>query len=393
MTQSSVLLQSSATSALSVWWTIPLLVWVTGTLTLRSAVLIDRRAVDRAAHQWFGWMVVVVVLREPWTQHLLEGMGFELSDIRVLTHTAALAAAVAILLLGLYWRDDRLPAKRLALHLYLGAASLGVALWIISLPAREHHIAVEELENWRTGLYFAIYDLPTPLAASLMALTALGLVLERSTLPRLVLGVLLLGAIIGSTIDHAGRLASGIFLSFGVHNGLTEPRGGPLTDLMYLPILTAITVVAFPSIVTSIRVRRGRDASSQAVKILGPVWNRLTAAMPDYRLNQTHSLASPAEQEHRMRIEIEDTIEAMNRYLPAGEQWPQDPVGRARMLDVCIRRHESAHHPDENVHYTEPPSWLQSESQVLAMAAAWSELRPQQPPPGIIPAPSNDRTR
>jgi hypothetical protein len=372
MTDSTVL-TDAATSVLSAWWTVPLLLWISALIVLRNMVLIDKRAVDRAAHQWAWWMIIVALLREHWVQHRLEAFGLELSDVRVLTHTAAIAGAATILLIGLYWRDDRLPNPRLPQYLYASTILVGILLWVISLPARKEHIAVEELENWRTGIYFTIYSLPTPAAETIVFLTALGLVLERSLGPRLLFGSVLLAAVIFSMLDHLTRFVSGFFLSFGAHNALTDARTGPANDLLFLPILALLVVSALPSIGTSVRIRLRRDPSSQAVKVLAPVWSRLTEAMPAYRLNQTHSLTSPAEQEHRMRIEIEDTIEAMNRYRRRDECWPSDPFGRANLLEKCIARHTNGQSPPDEL-YEGPPPWLQAEDQVLAMAAAWSEL-------------------
>lgn len=371
--QDSTLLHATATSTMSEWWAVPLFIWIASLVIVRSVVLVDKRAVDRVTHQWVWWMLLTAALREPWTQHvLIERCGLELSDVRVLTHTAALGGAAAIAVLALYWREHKLPAPHLLHDLYLVAAVLGALLWIVSLPARRDHIAIEEFENWRTGTYMAIYSIPTPAAETIVFLTALGLVRERSTGPRLMFGVLVLLAICASMIDHLTRLAVAIFLSFGVHNGLTDARDGTANDLLFLPVLAGLSFLMLPSMVASMRIRQGHDPSSRAVQVLAPVWMRMTEALPAYRLNQTHSLDSPVEQEHRMRIEIEDTIEALNRYLAPNEQWPADPLGRARLLEKCIARYEAGTHTAVDG-YAGPPEWLQSENQVDAMAAAWSE--------------------
>lgn len=89
-------------------------------MCIRSIVLIDKRAVDRACHWMAGWLIVVALLREPWVQEVLLGHGFELSDVRVMTHTAAVAAAAAIFMLGLYWRDVTAPPRWLVPALAAG---------------------------------------------------------------------------------------------------------------------------------------------------------------------------------------------------------------------------------------------------------------------------------
>ncbi|PVY24799.1 hypothetical protein [Williamsia muralis] len=95
----SEFLEQQATTSLPWYVTAPLFVWVIGILGLRSIVLVDKRSVDRAI-AWFAfWLIVVALLREPWVHSPLFKLGFELSDIRVMTHTAAIAAAAAIFML------------------------------------------------------------------------------------------------------------------------------------------------------------------------------------------------------------------------------------------------------------------------------------------------------
>lgn len=379
--QASEFLEQQATTSLPWFVTAPLFVWVIGILGFRTIILVDKRSVDIAI-AWFAfWLIVVALLREPWVHRPLIKLGLELSDIRVLTHTAAIAAAGAIFMLGLYWRDERRPPKGLVTALVVVTLCLGIALFLVSLPARDDGIAVEELENWRTGLYLTFYSVPTPLAEILTIAITAGLVWERSTRARVFLGAVVFIAAVTSSIDHLSRLVVGWFLTFGVHNGLTETRAES-NDLFFLPVMAALVVLAFPSIVTSIRVRRGRDTAAMAVKVLGPMWSALTNALPQYRLPQTHDLAAASELEHRMRVEIEDCIGALNYYLPPGAVWPGDPQGRAQMLMSALTRHQEGATPAP----TPPPVWLRSEEQVQALAASWREINPATPPVRIAAA-------
>lgn len=365
----SEFLEQQATTSLPWYVTAPLFVWVIGILGLRSIVLVDKRSVDKAI-SWFAfWLIVVALLREPWVHSPLYKLGFELSDIRVMTHTAAIAAAAAIFMLGLYWREVRRPPKGLLPTLVVFTIGCGLALFLVSLPARDQGVAVEELENWRTGLYMTIYSLPTPVAEVLILAISVGLIRERSTGARLFLGTVVFVAAATSTFDHLSRLAVGWFLSFGVHNGLTDARAES-NDLFFLPVMAGLAVLAIPSIVTSIRIHRGRDSAAVAVKVLGPMWSTLTNTLPQYRLPQTHGLAAASGLEHRMRVEIEDCIGVLNYYLPPGTQWPSDPQGRAHMLMRALAEYENGTPPTS----TRPPSWLSSSDQVLALAAAWSDI-------------------
>lgn len=362
-------LEQQATTSLPWYVTAPLFVWVIGILGLRSIVLVDKRSVDKAI-AWFAfWLIVVALLREPWVHSPLFKLGLELSDIRVMTHTAAIAAAAAILMLGLYWREVRRPPKGLLPALAAITISCGLALFLVSLPARDQGVAVEELENWRTGLYMTIYSLPTPVAEILILAISAGLIRERSTSARVFLGVVVFLAAATSTFDHLSRMAVGWFLSFGVHNSLTDARAES-NDLFFLPVMAALAVLAFPSIFTSIRIHRGRDSAAVAVKVLGPMWSALTNTLPQYRLPQTHGLGAASGLEHRMRVEIEDCIGVLNYHLPPDTEWPGDPQGRAKMLMTALAEYEKGTPPIS----TRPPSWLSSSDQVLALAAAWSDI-------------------
>lgn len=362
-------LEQQATTSLPWYVTAPLFVWVIGILGLRSIVLVDKRSVDKAI-AWFAfWLIVVALLREPWVHSPLYKLGFELSDIRVMTHTAAIAAAAAIFMLGLYWREVRRPPKRLLPALVAFTIGCGLALFLVSLPARDQGVAVEELENWRTGLYMTIYSLPTPVAEVLILAISAGLIRERSTSARVFLGTVVFVAAATSTFDHLSRLAVGWFLSFGIHNGLTDARAES-NDLFFLPVMAGLAVLAIPSIVTSIRIHRGRDSAAVAVKVLGPMWSTLTNTLPQYRLPQTHGLGAASGLEHRMRVEIEDCIGVLNYHLPPGTQWPSDPQGRAHMLMRALAEYENGTPPTS----IPPPSWLSSSDQVLALAAAWSDI-------------------
>lgn len=287
---SSDMLQREATSTLPGWLTLFLVIWVGGVVLVRQLVLVDRTPADTAAHIWVALSLATVALRDATVQRVLGEAGISLSDIRSLTHTVVLLSAGALAVLGLLWERKRLPDQNLPYWLMGSALLISVSLWLIALPARSQGIAVEELQNWRTALYMTLYSIPTPIAEIPALITAVAMLRERATRPRLLFGLLVLLAIAGSWTDHLTRLASGWFLAFGVHNDFTAARSGS-NDALFLPILAFLVIIGIPNIVTSLKVRVGRDPASTSVKLLAPMWRTLTSALPEYRLVETHAFS------------------------------------------------------------------------------------------------------
>lgn len=377
---SSEMLQREATSTLPGWLTLVLVIWVGGVVLVRQLVLVDRTPADTAAHVWVALSLVTVTLRDATAQRFLEDQGLSLADIRSLTHTVVLLSAGALAVLGFLWERKRLPDRNLPYWLIASALVISGALWLIALPARSQGIAVEELQNWRTALYMTLYSLPTPIAEIPALITAVAMLRERATRPRLLFGLLVLLAIVGSWTDHLTRLVSGWFLAFGVHNDFTAARAGS-NDALFLPILAFLVVIGVPNIVTSLKVRVGRDPASTSVKLLAPMWRTLTSALPEYRLVETHTFSDPAEVALRIRIEIDECIVELSGWLPEGTEWPDSPQDRAQLLEAALNRYRNSLGPNP----AQPPDWLRSDDAVDDVARFWKTSHQQhRPTPGKI---------
>lgn len=374
------MLQREATSTLPGWITLGLVIWVGGVVLVRQLVLVDRTPADTAAHVWVALSLVTVTLRDATVQRFLEDRGLSLADIRSLTHTVVLLSAGALAVLGFLWERKRLPDRNLPYWLIAGALVISGALWLIALPARSQGIAVEELQNWRTALYMTLYSLPTPIAEIPALITAVAMLRERATRPRLLFGLLVLIAIVGSWTDHLTRLVSGWFLAFGAHNDFTAARAGS-NDALFLPILAFLVIIGIPNIVTSLKVRVGRDPASTSVKVLAPMWRTLTSALPEYRLVETHTFSDPAEVALRIRIEIDECVVELSDWLPEGTEWPDSPQERAQLLEVALNRYRNSLGPNP----AQPPDWLRSDDAVDDVARFWKTSHQQhQPTPGKI---------
>lgn len=367
----SELLQREATSSLPGWLTLVLVVWVGGVVLVRQLVLVDATPADTAAHVWVGLSLVVVALRNATVQGVLADLGVTLADVRSLTHLFVLLSAAALAVVGFLWERGRLPSRRLPYWLVAAAFVIAAALWLLASPARSQGIAVEELEGWRTAAYMTLYSLPTPIAELPALFTAVVMLRERSTRPRLLFGAVVLVAIASSWLDHLYRLVTGWFLAFGADNDFTDARSGS-NDALFLPILAVLVIIGIPNIVSSFQVRFGRDPDSLSVRLLAPLWRSLTSTLPEYRLVETHTFVHPAEMAYRMRIEIDECVVELAGWLPDGATWPEDATGRAALLEEALDRFRAG----RTRSHASAPAWLKSDTQIDDVARAWRGVQP-----------------
>lgn len=362
----SPMLEAVASSSASMWATIGLLVWIVGIIVLRALVLVDPRPVDRVILALVVVMVCVVVLRMPEVQDRLP---FSLSDIRTLTHTLVLISAALLAATGWYWRSGRLPVP---LTVLIAAALVGgVVLWLIARPARDAGVAVEELGGWRPVVYMTLYSGATPLAEIPAAVTAVSMLrAHKNSAAGLLFGSLVLLAIAASWVDHGTRMLTAWFAGFGVENFLTEWRVQPgSSNLLLLPVVAVLVLIAVPSVISSVRIRLGRDRESRSVQRLSGLWSDLAAVAPDLCLEPPQGVVSSAEQCHRMRVEIEDIIAEVSQYASVDHDgWSDDAEERSELLNEALRRREHG-----GPRASRPaPTWLTDDQSVDALATAWT---------------------
>ncbi|MCX2966268.1 DUF6545 domain-containing protein [Gordonia aquimaris] len=312
-----------------------------------------------------------MALRNATVQGVLADLGVTLTDVRSLTHLFVLLSAAALAVVGFLWERGRLPSRRLPYWLVAAAFVIAAALWLLASPARSQGIAVEELEGWRTAAYMTLYSLPTPIAELPALFTAVVMLRERSTRPRLLFGAVVLVAIASSWLDHLYRLVTGWFLAFGADNDFTDARSGS-NDALFLPILAVLVIIGIPNIVSSFQVRFGRDPDSLSVRLLAPLWRSLTSALPEYRLVETHTFVHPAEMAYRMRIEIDECVVELAGWLPDGATWPEDATGRAALLEEALERFRAG----RTRSHASAPAWLKSDTQIDDVARAWRGVQP-----------------
>ena len=367
---SSELLTREATSSLPVAVSWALIIWIAAVITVRQFVLVDKRPVDTAAHALIGFLLISALLRQASVQSVLGELGLSLGTIRVLTHTSAIGSAACVLVVGLLWKRKETMNLRKAIPLLsAGVLACGSALYVIAWPATSSGLAVEELLSWRTGMYMVVYSLPTPLAALVTGQTALAHVRRHVSWNRTMFGLVVLLCITGSFLDHGTRMVSGLMLSTGVQNAFTEARTHS-NDLFFLPVVAVMVCIAIPSIVSSIRVRRGRDSAAHHARTLEPIWTNLSETVSEVGVPASHDIPVDSSfTEWRMLIDIEDAIHALLPHFP--REQGDSPQDHARDIRIAVQRYQSNQDPLQ--HRAFAPSWLNERPRLLAVAAAWNE--------------------
>ncbi|MYR08999.1 hypothetical protein GTV32_22985 [Gordonia sp. SID5947] len=352
----------------------------------RILVIRDRRPTSTAANWYAFWIAVYALTREhalhKWIGDSRYLSMLSMSDVRNIGYAAFAASAMSLFLLAVRWRSRTgLASLRLSIVACTIVVGIGVALFVLASPARG--LAVEELHSWRTGVYLTLYCVAFLPAEGIIAAILIGMARAATDWKRRTLVLLLLAAILVSAIDLATRIVSGWMLAAGEVNWFSEPRSAVLNDLLFYPSVIWLVPVGAPLVIQDIRMRLGFASSAEGrIQALSPMWNDLTTVAPQYRLAELSDsgLPSATEREHRMRIELEDIVFAMARYLPVNAQWPADPADRARMLHLACTRYSAKNtqpHPGGDT--VQLPTWATDDGAVDAVAAAWMSVTDARP--------------
>ncbi|WP_330180926.1 hypothetical protein OHB26_31720 [Nocardia sp. NBC_01503] len=365
----SSLLVAEATSSLTEPVMAVLLAWIAIAGILRMSVLLERVRLDWAVAVliWSYWSTAL--LRDRAMQSVLTRW-VALADVRLATHAAALVGAGAILWIGLLWRARRPVRGPVVTLIWAGVVVLAGALAWISAPARAADVAVEELPGVRPGIYLTVYTLPTALAEIPVLIIAVSLMWHwRQSLARAAFGLILTVCIAFSQIDAWSRIITGWLITAGTRDELTAHRASG-NDLLFLLPVAVLMLLTVPSIVTSLAIRLHRDSASRNVRVLGPMWEDMMTARPEMRLNVPRSTLVQVS-EHRMRIEIEDTMISAAPHLTGLHAQPT-PAQVCHALRSALAEGGS----ESGDRRAAAPAWVGDEAFVLDIAREWTRTRP-----------------
>ncbi len=377
----NTVLHEQSIAVLPPWFTVPLLVAGWTCFAIRVLLVTPKLPVDHAGNAFLGLTLIYPTLREPWFQQSILP-AVSLSDIRSLEQCSAAAGGAALLAMVLLAvsKSHRRHPGRVVWPIIASTLVLWVIIWVTSLPARDRGLAIEQMSgDWRAGVQLTAFCISYPVAevAILVALWRIWRTTGGNRSMRVFLVLAAGGAIGLSLVDTGSRIVGGFLLSLGIHNEWTQPltqRSALQADMVLYPPILLCVLMALPSCMRAVRKVVHLDRPSLAVRKLTPMWGDLTAAVPDFLLrNVESSLTDASETEHRMRIELEDTIIALAEYLPADGDWPADPLRRAEVIRRALSLRAVAPTTVATASHEEfAPAWLADEDQVDALATAWT---------------------
>ena len=359
-------------------------------IAYRMLIIRDRRPTTTAAH-WYALFIGVYAALRIGVVHdwVIAHLHITLGDVRLIGAMLQVCSAAALLLLGLCWRSRTGDVRKwVRPALTAGVVGVCIALLVIHEPIRQTGLAVEELNgSWRTGAYLTLHSFLF-IPAELVVVATLWQMAKSTTSARRLLVTLLSLAIAFSAFNLLLVMGAGWLMSAGVDGPLTEPRSMVRNDLALYPTLLPWIPVGIPAVVVDIRRRLGLNRGpADRMAQLRPLWSDLTAVAPAYRLAELgpdDGLPSEAEREFRMRIELEEIIFAVSRYLPPDTVWPDTPDGRAHVLGEACRKFAEQHRAADGDSSPESrmlvsaarPSWATNDAELEAVANAWAAQHP-----------------
>ncbi|NLE82184.1 MAG: hypothetical protein GX610_21910 [Rhodococcus sp.] len=282
---------------------------------------------------------ITMLLSRSWVHQPLDtafglGMSRHLGNAVIMLAFASLFSLVVAWVLG----PERWPGVHVASM--LGAAVLGLALLALGAPASSAGERIETFGGWQYPAYFGIYAIPSlTFAGAIVGISVSGLRRTTDRPDRRVFGALLALACVAA-IDTTSMVAAAVMSALGVTNGFTEFRVA-VNGIPTMFLLIAMCIFAVRPAVREALIGFGLDADSRMRRRLTPLWQTLSAAVPEVVLElrpADRSALPPAMALHRMCVEIRDAMLVLAEYPQFG-RFP--PAGEDRDLSIAIGLHLS----------------------------------------------------
>lgn len=357
MTDFSPILLNQARSTTPLAIANPLLVFIVVVLALRIWTVRSGRP-SLLLNALLAVATTVVLLRHPPVQEVLFGLGMNLATVRVICHTVVMFGAAIAWLLARSWRTSR-KFGRLELTLVFGCATaLSAWLWWVSSSARAQNAAVEDFESWRTAAYLVVVSTPVPIACVAIVLALVAHAKERNEVSNWIwASASILAAVLQAT-DHITRGISGVFLSLGRHNLLTDIRTEGV-DQIFLPAVAALSLSALPAIWSTIHSDAGLKAVDRDIHLM---WSNIKSRIPGIAKPETGSLPL-RERVEEMYIEIEDGLIRLSL-----------PPSFSSYAEAAQQIRDSLAADGGEQWEISSPHWVADRTEIRKVAAAFREL-------------------
>ncbi|MEV0252302.1 MAB_1171c family putative transporter [Nocardia sp. NPDC050712] len=284
------------------WLVLPTIV-IAGLIGALRWWLVDDIAPDRLVNWGLTWCVLGLIIEE-------SGKGTDYAD---LTYRIFLACGMVCLskIYGLAALFDGADPKTAAAR-QRQYDSLALLAAVVVLITGRPVDPGEAGFLWRTWALMVAFNIPL-VASSIRGMRACVRELRvagLSALQRLAFGVLLFATtswLLGAVLSAGKVLSGGVLDTPGEHW-----TASACASFAFLTSLAAIPVVRVLS------ARGGLDRASRIDRKLRPLWEELTAAVPEVVLTKT-DVADSELRLYRMTVEIHDALQHLRQFVPDGK--------------------------------------------------------------------------
>lgn len=348
--------------------------------------------VDRLINRALSAALAGLLLREGWFEHLLTLL-LPFSDADTVNVARQLSfGAILLTVSGIYgiaqlWAGaDTEQIWQRQRRYDLVALGATIIILIAGTPARREDQLIDQTLGWPAVVAWTAFYLPLAATAVLVgrvSVREMRTADDTTTWRERAVYLLVLGIAVGIGIDS---IATPIVTAREVltGQGSGDPEMHTKAWTFFLATLFAAAAVALPLVSTTL-VRTGWDRTGRYCRRLQPLWQDLTAAVPEIVLDlprDEHGRVEPATRLHRMMIEIRDALLNLRRYSQDEENFaPADPQLAVRTIASAIIAKQAGEQPSLRTtsprpHIHSGPRDLTAElRELLALAEAWSHAQ------------------
>ncbi|WP_280489933.1 MAB_1171c family putative transporter [Nocardia carnea] len=350
--------------------------------------------VQRLANRALTAAVAALLLREGSVQKLLAAiLPFEASDTinvaRQISFGGILLTVTGIYGIAKLWSGASPEQTWQRQRRYDAIALVATAIILVAgTPARRSDQLIDQAMGWPAVIAWIAFYLPVGAAALLVGRVAVHEMRtadDTTTWKERTVYLVVLGIALAIGLD---ALTAPVTTASEVLRD--QPSGDPHMHVKALTFFVAAifagSVVAVPLVSTLLSIS-GWDRTGRYCRRLRPLWQDLTAAVPEIVLEiprDRHGRIEPASRLHRMTIEMRDSLMHLKRYSDRPDDLgvTADPHAHARLVAEAIAAKRDGQQPAArtampryDVTTGQDNDLTTDFRQLLALADAWPNAR------------------
>lgn len=301
---------------LPVWLTL-IFLCVICFVTIVHVPLVRKTAADMQINQVLIWGALTVLLREPAVaQWIAPGETLLVNDVWHFTLLMTTTSCVGLFMV--HHQTEEEYRRRYPIWVTT-TCILGVLFVLLSRPAREQGLLIQDAPGWQYGTYFVLYCAMT-IAACLYAMWLVPAAWRKSavtTRDKAVLTIIFANGSIAA-VNMAILAAGAVMASAGVDSAFTRDTEVRASGELLLVFIGMSILMGVPSSVRALTELFRVDRDSRTVRSLQPIWHDLAQiGTPEVilRLSRKDRAKSSEERLRRRRTEIHDSIAIVSRYV------------------------------------------------------------------------------